>query len=404
MLNSSCNYTTPESCNYTTPVSCNYTTPECPNDTISSLIVGINASVTVIIASFCIVGNSAFIILFAFNKNIRNLNNHAVVCLAFGDVLRGTIVMIPKMVTEFGHKCDITPHWFGAITAFASAFTFVFNPMILALIAFIRYIIIVPWTKRAQWLTFAKLHVIICLIFFGAVLFSCLPFMSNDIGTYEFSIFHGVYFTSWEHKNEIFRIIFYICVIGIAFPVLILSYVKIGLALRDHNRKMKTVMPKSMLKEPIVGASVELVKNYESIKSTTTTKLEQSSETSKSRLLCICCFPCLKKNKCQTSSSTKAMGSSKQRVNTNLTKQEYQTTKMMFLICIAYIICWFPAAVVNSIALVNVCAVSGAWKMAIVTIIEVKTCLNPIFYGLGNKQYRKIVIDFFKKQCKCRRR
>lgn len=372
------------------------------NDTISSLMITINASATLVIATLCIVGNGTFIILFACNKNIRNLNNHAVVCLAFGDVLRGTIVMIPKMVTEFGHFDNIVS-WFGYITAFTSAFTFVFNPMILALIAFIRYIIIVPWTKRAQWLTFTKLHMIIGMIFFGAVLFSLLPFMSHDIGIYRFSIYHGVYFTSWGRENRIFRTIFYVCVIGIAFPVLILSYVKIGLALRDHNRKMKAVMPKNMSKEPIVDASGDSLKSYGSIESIST-KQEESSERSKMKF-CIQCFPCLRKNKCQGASETpRAEGSTKQRVNTNLTKQEYQTTKMMFLICIAYIVCWFPAAVVNIIALGDHCAVSGDWKMAIVTIIEVKTCLNPIFYGLGNKQYRKIVIDFFKKRCKCGRR
>ena len=396
MLNSSYNY----------GKDCNKSMWNCDNcnKTISPLFININASATVVIASLCIVGNGAFIILFAFNKNIRNLNSHAVVCLAFGDVLRGTIVMIPKMVTEFGEMSNII-QWFGYITAFASAFTFVFNPMILALIAFIRYIIIVPWTKRAQWLTFAKLHLIICLIFLGAVLFSCLPFMSKAIGTYEFSIYHGVYFTSWDPKeNKIFRIIFYVCVIGIAFPVLILSYIKIGLALRDHNRRMKAVMPKSM-SDPIVDGSRESVKNYGTIRSTPTTleQLEQSSKTSKRKLFNRY-FPCLRRNKCQTASNTKTKSSVTQHVNTNLTKQEYQTTKMMFLICIAYIVCWFPAAVVNIMALGDDCKVSGVSKMAIVTIIEVKTCLNPMFYGLGNKQYRKMFIDFFKKQCRCRRR
>lgn len=377
--------------NFSSSFSCNNNTGY-DIDWINPLIIKVNASATLVIATLCIFGNGAFIILFACNKKIRNLNNHAVVCLAFGDVLRGTIVMIPKMVTEFGHLCNITPHWFGYITAFTSAFTFVFNPMILALIAFIRYIIIVPWTKRAQWLTFTKLHMIICLIFIGAVLFSCLPFMSSAIGHYQFSIYHGVYFTTWDKENETFRIIFYVCVIGLAFPVLILSYVKIGLALRMHNRKMKSVMPKSISKEPIVDAS----KNSDTIETTPTATNKQEEPESKisKRNSCLC-LPCLKKE-------SGAKKSTNQRVNTNLTKQEYQTTKMMFLICIAYIVCWFPAAVVNTIALKDQKKVSGAWKMAIVTTIEVKTCLNPIFYGLGNKQYRKIVIDYFKKRFRCR--
>ena len=374
--------------------SCKYTTP-C-NDTIKPLLITLNACATTVIASLCIIGNGLFIILFVFNKKIRNLNNHAVVCLAFGDVLRGTIVMIPKLVTEFGHYCDIVPHAFGYVTAFTSAFTFVFNPMILALIAFIRYIIIVPWTRRAQWLTFAKLHLIIIFIFLAAVLFSCLPFMSTRIGTYKFSIFHGVYFTSWDSKNMVFRIIFYSCVIGIAFPVLILSYIKIGLALHEHNLKMKAVRMRKMSQEAIIT---------EATSKEETPQQQEPSEVSAITNLYRCCFcPCLRKSRCRrrTNDITAIDNGNKikQRVNTHLTKQEYQTTKMMFLICIAYIFCWFPAAVVNIMALVDDCKVQGRWKMAIVTIIEVKTCLNPIFYGLGNKQYRRMIIDFFKRRCR----
>ena len=369
----------------------------CINDTISNAVLEVNSVATCIIAFLCIIGNGSFIILFVCNKSIRNLNTHAVLCLAIGDVLRGTIVMIPKMVTELGHYCDVKPHVFGYVTAFVSAFTFVFNPMILALIAFIRYVMIVPWTRRAQWMTFTKLHVIIALIFSAAVLFSCLPFMSARIGTYEFSIYHGVYFTSWGRKNVVFRSIFYACVIGVAFPVLILSYVKIWIELHRHYLKMKVVVPGGVSRS---AGTVDQPNGNDGGKSSSEKVLKTKTKKLHTYLLC-----------CKGGSKTEpytVLGDEKQqqqqqqqRVKMRISKQEYQTTKMMSMICVAYIICWFPAAVVTIIALsTNHCNMPGIWKMAIVTIIEVKTCLNPFFYGLGNKQYREMVIDYFKKRFK----
>ena len=156
----------------------------CSTNDMSDLSYRINASVTLVLSMFVIFGNSAIILVFACNKRVRNLNNQAVILLAITDFLRGTIVMLPKIYTHYTLTKNL-PQPLCGFTAVFSAFTFFFHPMVLAMIACIRYLVIKPWTRGSLFLSEKRLKVAFVLIFSFAVLFSVLPFMG--VGEYKFS-------------------------------------------------------------------------------------------------------------------------------------------------------------------------------------------------------------------------
>lgn len=147
--------------------------------------------------------------------------------------------MVPKIVTHFMLIGDL-PQPLCGITAVFSAFTFFFHPMVLAMIACIRYLVIVPWTNRSRYVTLPRLQVAFGIIFSFAVIFSILPYLG--VGVYKYSKYHGVCFADWEPENRVFRSIFYVFVIGVAFPVLTFAYTKLFLVLRAHNRDMKATI------------------------------------------------------------------------------------------------------------------------------------------------------------------
>ena len=147
--------------------------------------------------------------------------------------------MVPKIVTHYMLMDDL-PQPLCGITAVFSAFTFFFHPMVLAMIACIRYLVIVPWTSRSRYVTLPRLKIAFGIIFSFAVIFSILPYLG--VGVYKYSKYHGVCFADWEPENRIFRSIFYIFVIGVAFPVLTFAYTKLFLVLRDHNRDLEATI------------------------------------------------------------------------------------------------------------------------------------------------------------------
>jgi len=442
---------------------------------MSDLSYRINASVTLILSIFVIFGNSAIILVFACNKCVRNLNNRAVILLAITDLMRGTIVMLPKVYTHFT-LTNYLPQPLCELTAVFSAFTFFFHPMVLAMIACIRYLVIMPWTKRSRFLTEQRLKIAFVLIFSFAVLFSLLPFMG--VGVYKFSLAHGVCFADWQEDNRVFRSIFYVFVIGVAFPVLTISYTKLFFVLRTHNREMKASL---ISQNRYTAGSAVSIKNQEGnndankvkslqhtddvttknddckrnkshdtggeqnspsitlenleIKQSASFKTksnEKSGKVHNSSMISLDVNMCtidtqagVKTNSriaFETHKESDGQGhkesttsynlhvnvhksnvqSARPALSRSLSKQEYQITKLMILIFIAYIICWFPAAIVNVIALIDHCSVPVVWYSIIVTMVELKSCLNPLIYGLGNRQYRKIIKHFFERLLTCK--
>ena len=71
-----------------------------------------------------------------------------------------------------------------------------------------------------------------------------------------------------------------------------------------------------------------------------------------------------------------------------MTQMEIQVTKLMFAIVLLFSFCWLPAFFVNVLKLSNI-SLHDDITFAAITIVDLKVCLNPLIYGIGNKQFRK---------------
>merc|ERR1712013_188019 len=114
--------------------------------------------------------------------------------------------------------------------------------MILALIGVVRYCKVVPWTERSLKFSEKQFYSSVAVVFLVAVVFASLPIFVPMAGQYRYSPSRGVCFTDWRQENEIFRTLFYVLVIGMAFPVLSVCYVMLFKSLREHNKRISVHM------------------------------------------------------------------------------------------------------------------------------------------------------------------
>ena len=72
----------------------------------------------------------------------------------------------------------------------------------------------------------------------------------------------------------------------------------------------------------------------------------------------------------------------------NLPEHEYHLTKVLLLIVVAYIVSWLPATVANYLEMGGR-HIPRTLLYYTVTLVELKSALNPLIYGVGNKRYRR---------------
>ena len=362
------------------------------NSTESSSIritLYIDAAVTIFIMVFAVFGNLVIIIIYIYFKQVRNMNNLVVTISSMTDLLRAIVVMTIKTYNQLTLKHELIEP-LCTITALTSAFTFVVSPLLLALIAFIRYNVIVPSISQRFRLTYKRLYIVIAAIIASSLLFAMLPKLGA--GYYRYSIHHGVCFAPWKPRNLVFRTIFYIIVVGISFPVLTVCYVKLYLLFRKH----KQVMEFNKKFARITFTNTQSVAAISREKRSTTLKVkiniseanvphirantdDESKKNSKIDII----FKSRTEGK-ETCTSNQNMAFSNKGFN-----QEYRTTTLMIIVFVAYCICWMPATVVNIIELAKTNSVPDDWLIIIVAMIELNSALNPLIYGFGNRQYRK---------------
>ena len=179
-----------------------------------------------ILALGAIFTNVVILIIYYKNKNVRNMNNAIVTFLSICDLIRGVVIMLIKTYNHYTLATNLMEP-LCTITTATSAFTFVFNPLLLALIAVVRYLKIVPWNVPLLSLTFKKIYTCLLSLAILAMVFAILPYFG--VGVYTYSNSHGARFTNWESENREFRIVFYSVVVGVAFRVLTLCYTKLYL-------------------------------------------------------------------------------------------------------------------------------------------------------------------------------
>lgn len=377
------------------------------NRTVSDVFSYGNATVSLLLAIIIVFANFSIILIFVKFKKVRDMNNTAVTLLSIGDMLRGTVVMLPKIYNHFALATSLV----GVLcypTAITSAFSFVFNPMILAMIAVIRYCKISPSVNRYILITEKRFKIAVCSIFLTSIFFAFLPIMG--VGEYNYSPSHGVCFTDWRESNKPFRIIFYIIVVGLAFPILTVCYALLYWELRKHTinilsnyktRGSQSEDSSTAIDTPKKVTSTVKKSEAGEIQNTPTISIqgeqvEYSKENGNGSVFITDREISVDGNSDMPSTmgdtyDDNRMNRQMNTVAKKLSKQDYQVTKLMIIIFIAYCVCWIPAAVVNIMAF----ATGGQTNLGpevyyiIVTLVEVKSALNPLIYGLGNRKYRR---------------
>lgn len=378
------------------------------DDVIPQLHLIFNCIISTLIAMVAIPGNLIIIVIYIRYKPLRDLNNAAITTLAITDFLRSSIVMPIKIVSQATSMTSLNEP-FCAITAVISAISFVLSPMLLALIAVIRYWTIVPKMKQCGELTRRKFHVINTVMITVALVFSILPYIDDQIARYGYNDAHGVCFADWRVQNKIYRTILYTLVMKLSFPVLIITYALLFIALHKHSKKFMTssvatrnhrrnfLLDETTRNTEIstLACSSELT-CMENGLATTGTPHKMSATTDQNGNISVY----RKRNEVERTLSnddqvavifekkkSKVAIIRKIGIFKRLSKHEYHLTKILMLIVIAYIVCWLPATIVNHMKMRG-SYISKTVLYFSVTCIELKSGLDPLIYGFGNKRYR----------------
>ena len=79
-------------------------------------------------------------------------------------------------------------------------------------------------------------------------------------------------------------------------------------------------------------------------------------------------------------------------------QNEIRVTKIMFVVVVAFSVCWLPAFFTTVIEFaVGHDIISKEGKIVIITLVDMKVLLNPLIYGIWNKQFRQALKALFLK-------
>ena len=426
------------------------------------LAVYVNAAFSSIITAAAVVGNLLVVLIYARCKSLRDVNNTAITVLSLSDLTRACVVITLKIHNQVTFVTSLAEP-LCTLTAFVCGFTFVCSPMLLALIGVVRYCVVVPPNIRTCAMAglrdfrfgHGKFYLAVSGVSGIAVFFAVLPAMGVT-GEYAYSPAHGVCFSDWREVNEIFRTLFYLLVIGLAFPVLITFYSMLFLALRRHSKLLRARVrgpgehttkeangnsicgrPRSVT-YPDVGKSDRECsvppKNPEKANFTVAYSFMKKRDKRVGRFhgddsKQVCCIsnPNItgpdesnmakeedinfikkaeeykRKERGVTARSNISNASvASHETSGHISEHELRVTKLMMIIFVAYCVCWLPAAILNAVAIYHkhgrsqVNTIPPIYFYIIVTMVELKCALNPIIYGLGNQKYQKVLRGWLK--------
>lgn len=371
----------------------------------------INITASSIFAIFGTFGNILVIIAFFSVRSLRTINNIFVVQLAIVDLIKASFTLTVKSVNQARGAtsmddgiCEIT----GMLRAIGSCQ----SAVLLAAIAVVRYFKVVRPRYFDKIFTLKKTLLFCSAICGGTFLLALLPVIG--LGKYTFSKSHGACFVTWAKENIAFRSIYYLFNVGITFPVLVVCYLSIFRKLRDHSRAITPRIPrkgKSIINAPKIKIThPEDGKNGKSEIDRPKGVVDNDGDSEQANEDSVKNSPAgimsgKRHLEVYESSVTGSKGkSTAKRVRMRRAKSwfrmrreksdvEVEVTKVMFAIVVAYVVCWIPAAVVNILNLSKVVAIPGDVLLLIVTLVDLKVCLNPLIYGIGSKQFRNAFLQ-----------
>ena len=434
-----------------------------------SVFLIVNAIISGFISLGGTIGNILIIVAFINTKSLQNINNTFLLQLAIVDGTKAVFIVGVETYTMLAEQFHV-PGFYCPFSGFISCVTFIQSALLLSAIAAVRYVKIVRTRSFDKVFSRPRMICYCASLYFATFLLAILPLIG--VGEYEYSRYHGVCFTRWVKKNIVFRMLFYVYIMAICYPALIICYTLIFIALRKHKKRVMVnariarqrsaekadarrslaaakqdsgvykIMESSSNLEDIVenGNDVNMNENGEvkvvkwdltlegDLNETQTDECtEQQSNNrdrstaklsvpdneimpdgnskdgsnggknflTKAKKISVAMFPPRK-----ISSDSKSEMHRRPRATSNLSKRairnEIRVTKVMFTVVIAFSICWLPAFFVNMMQYGGI-EVSPTILYIIITLVDAKVFINPLIYGIWNKQFRVALKAVFMK-------
>ena len=432
-------------------------------------LVFANALVTAFITVGGITGNLLIIIVFFKKKSLRSVNNVFLVQLAGIDFIKATLVLIPKVYTQLSKTCAI-PAAYCQVSGFVSTISFIHSALLLAAIAVVRYFKMVQSSHFDVIFSQRRLIAYCLFLAVQTAVFGFVPIFGGGkyiYSPYHGVCFTDWSSKNRGFRIVFYVYTIGICYTAILFCYTMI-YLKLRahniatMASFDSSKgrgelqeKCESNPPKGTkgiyrarcgvenaeispnspsgvgssssssssnksnrelddvsLQDKAIG-EVALEDAVDNVLDLPVSREKQSIGTIKSggqsepdNATKPGKFSCYV-NTAVKKMKSKKKGSEKDNRSSRLYLNELKVTKIMFLIVIAYTVCWVPAFVINVYMFAtlkegvkgNSEHVSPNMLYLIITLVDVKVFINPLIYGILNFQFRKEIKSLLRKLC-----
>eukprot|EP00794_Sanderia_malayensis_P018115 gene18115-19925_t len=374
----------------------------------------INIIASAIFAVVGTFGNVLVIVAFFSVRSLRTINNMFVLQLAFVDLMKASIILTTKSINlaSGATSMDAT---FCQLSGMFRTIGSCQSAVLLATIAVVRYFKVCKPRSFNRVFTLKKTLAYCAGIFGGTLLLALMPVIG--LGKYRYSKSHGACFVNWDRINLVFRSIYYLFNVGITFPVLIFCYLNIFLKLREHSRavtprihrrktnvakpkiEIKTASPKKNLSV----ASLDSTGNDEAkvTEQNLTAKQQDSNTQNNDNTMASLTVENGNAGVASSCSKQELLVPKKSRFfrfRREKSDVEQEVTRVMFAIVVAYIVCWMPAFLINILHLSKAVSIPSDVLLLIVTLVDLKVCVNPLIYGIGSKQFRNAFLAVLRRR------
>ena len=417
-----------------------------------SLFITINGIISGCISLFGAIGNFLIIIAFLKTKHLQTVNNVFLFQLTIVDFTKAVFILTVKTYTQLSEQHYVAG-FYCPFSGFISCVTFIHSALLLAAIAVVRYVKIVKSRTFEKLFSHRRMVYYCCSLSFATTILALLPIFG--VGRYAYSLSHGVCFANWEAENMVFRTLFYVYVMGICYPILVFCYTFIFFSLRKHKTRILTnalIARRRSAQKAATLAQHKRVDSYKKLGSTTNlgsansnepvqdsddVKINENGETKvvkwdvnleieteeqgakddreieegsekngleeKRDKKVSMQDPSLgnnemaNKRKISVPKKENKRQSNASSLSRHAMRNEIRVTKIMFVVVVAFSICWLPAFFTTVVEFSVGHVISETGKIIIITLVDMKVLLNPLIYGIWNKQFRDALKALFLK-------
>lgn len=283
-------------------------------------IVAVEALVCAALILAALIGNSLVLWMVCKNKNLRTIPNHFIISLAFADIMMAVICQPPCLTVLVAGKRtygDFVCQLQGYVVAMLACVSL----LTLTLVAVNRYFLIVRPKNYQKFFTTKRTRLMILAIWVLSLL-EPLPYLCSN---HRYVYHAGKFFCFQVVEVDFFTLLGYVFVV-IPMIVLTFCYYKVFRALKEHNKRLRSMRRRGD---------------------------DQSTEA-------------------------------------KISVEEINVTKTLFLTVCGFVICWTPISIVDFIGFAQGSWNLPRQVYVMYTLLgQLSTVINPVIYGVMNKTFRE---------------